>query len=59
MWQSLIVLIYMAVAIPVVYKWRLYKSAGVTLVGMYVGFQVFFVLTEEHVILSHGRSIRP
>lgn len=47
--QSVLVLATLVVAVPLVFKWRLYQQIGFALLGVYVLFQLLFVLVEDDV----------
>ena len=47
--QSVLVLATLVVAVPLVFKWRLYQQIGFGLLGVYVLFQLLFVLVEDGV----------
>ena len=47
--QSVLVLATLVVAVPLVFKWRLYQQIGFALLGVYVVFQLMFVLVEDGV----------
>ncbi len=47
--QSVLMLATLVVAVPLVFKWRLYQQIGFALLGVYVLFQLLFVLVEDGV----------
>ncbi|DBB05768.1 hypothetical protein WJX77_004749 [Trebouxia sp. C0004] len=47
--QSVLVLAMLVVTVPLVFKWRLYQQIGFALFGVYVLFQLLFVLVEDGV----------
>lgn len=48
--QGVLILTVLVIVVPLVFNWRLHQQIGLGLLGVYVVFQLFFVLVEQGVL---------